>query len=139
MGIGVGFLADRRRVSEMLVVGFMVMVLGALAFAVRWPAVGELVFLISTVSLAIGVYAVRVLYFAAMEEGRIPMSLTGTAVGLISVVGFTPDIFTGPMTGYILDHYDGVTGFVYIYRILATVALIGLVVSTWFYVYIRRK
>ena len=29
--------------------------------------------------------------------------LTGTAVGVISIIGYTPDIFSGPLIGYFID------------------------------------
>jgi hypothetical protein len=32
------------------------------------------------------------------------LALTGTAVGLVSLTGYTPDIFAGPAMGYLLDN-----------------------------------
>jgi len=61
-------------------------------------------------SLAIGIYGVRVLCFAVLKEARIPLLLTGTAVGLVSFMGFTPDFFMGTLMGYLLDAYPGPTG-----------------------------
>ena len=55
--------------------------------------------------LSVGVYGLRALYFAVMEKGNIPLVYTGTAVGLISIIGYAPDIFSGPLAGYFLDQY----------------------------------
>ena len=51
----------------------------------------------------IAVYALRGIYFSLIEESRVDRRITGSAVGLISVLGFTPDIFFGAITGRILD------------------------------------
>jgi positive regulator of sigma E activity len=52
-----------------------------------------LLFVLSIGTMALGVYSARVLYFATLEEAKIPLAVTGTAVGFISIVGYTPDIF----------------------------------------------
>jgi len=43
-----------------------------------------------------------------MELGDIPLLATGTAVGLISIVGYTPDVFSGPLIGYLLEYYKAI-------------------------------
>jgi sugar phosphate permease len=52
--------------------------------------------------------------------------LTGTAVGLVSVVGYTPDIFMGPINGYLTDTYPGALGHQYFFGVLAGFAVLGL-------------
>lgn len=46
-------------------------------------------------------FGLRALYYALFEEGGVPASLTGTAVGIVSVVGYTPDIFVNYFGGVI--------------------------------------
>jgi len=60
-----------------------------------------------------------------MERGQIPLILTGTAVGLISLVGYTPDIFAGPAMGYLLDSSPGETGHQHVFWMLAIFSFIG--------------
>jgi sugar phosphate permease len=83
--------------------------------------------------LATGVYAFRTLYFSAIQEGEIPLQVTGTAVGLISLIGFTPDIFMGPAMGFLIDNSPGELGFQKVFLMLAIFALIGLLASVFFY------
>ena len=75
-----------------------------------------------------GVFGLRGVYFALLEETRIPNDHTGTAVGLISVVGFTPEIFFGPISGRILDHSPGITGHQNYFLLLAGISAVGVVV-----------
>ena len=54
--------------------------------------------------------------------------LTGTTVGIVSFIGFTPEIFFAPIAGRILDGWPGITGHHYFFMFMASVALIGLVI-----------
>ena len=98
-----------------------------------------LLFMLSIGLMALGVYSVRVLYFAALEEGKIPIALTGTAVGFISLVGYTPDIFSGPMIGVLLDNSPGELGHQHVFLVLAGFTLIGLIASIILYKISKRS
>ena len=108
MGIIVGLIADRLKITWLLFMSFVLALIGGLLFAngVIAPTT-TLLFFISVVVIAAGVYAIRALYFGVMQVGHIPMSLTGTAVGLISLIGYTPDVFAGPAYGMLLDAHPG--------------------------------
>jgi hypothetical protein len=79
----------------------------------------------------VAVFALRGVYFALLEESLTPKFLTGSAVGMVSVIGFTPEIFFGPITGRILDASPGLTGHQDYFRFLAVVAALGVLVVFW--------
>lgn len=95
-------------------------------------------FFISILVVATGVYAARALYFAVMDSGQIPLVLTGTAVGLVSLVGYTPDIFAGPLIGYFLETSPGVIGHQHVFWMLAFFSFIG-GVATFVYYYLYKN
>lgn len=130
VGIAIGFLADRSKVIHWLIIGFVLTLIGALIFAsgILDPGFPALFFL-SLLIIATGVYGVRALYFATMQDGMIPLALTGTAVGLISLVGYTPDIFAGPAMGYLLDASPGEPGHQHVFWMLTAFATVGLLAS----------
>ena len=90
------------------------------------------VFFFSLIVVATGTYSIRALYFSIMQEGRIPLIMTGTAVGVISVVGYTPDIFASPVMGYLLDTYPGIIGHQYVFSMLVLFSITGLLASIKF-------
>jgi len=141
VGIVIGILADRTKTTFWLMVSFALSILGATLFAsgiISQSATG--LFFLSTLTVAIGIYAARSLYFAVMESGQIPLALTGTAVGLISLIGYTPDIFAGPAMGYLLDSAPGQTGHQNVFWMLAGFALIGGIASVYYhYLYGKEK
>ena len=57
------------------------------------------------------VFALRGIYFALLQETRTPKHITWRGRRLISVVGYTPEIFFAPIAGRILDGTPGVGGF----------------------------
>ncbi len=134
VGVIVGFLADRSRASLYLCIGFVLSIVGAVLFASGILEEGDtFLFFLSIIITAIGVYAARVLYFAVMKEGNIPLVLTGTAVGVISFIGYTPDIFAGPLIGYFLDGMPGRAGHEAVFWMLASFSVVGLIASIIFY------
>ena len=126
VGVFIGIVADRSRPSLFLFIGFVIALIGSLLFASGMVAdVSYFIFLLSIMIVALGVYAIRSLYFAVMQSGKIPLVLTGTAVGLISLVGYTPDIFAGPAMGYLLDASPGLEGHRHVFWMLALFSFIG--------------
>lgn len=133
VGVLIGVLADRTDTGYWLFVSFAISLLGALLFATGViSASSTALFFLSILIVATGVYAARALYFAVMERGRIPLVLTGTAVGLISLVGYTPDIFAGPAMGYLLDRAPGEAGHQHVFWMLALFSLAG-GMAAWYY------
>ena len=136
IGVIIGLLADRTKATLWIVIGFLLMAITSLIFAVG--VINDnttLLFILSIGTMALGVYSARVLYFATLEEAKIPLVVTGTAVGFISVVGYTPDIFTGLINGYFLDAYNEVIGHQIVFAIMSGFAFIGLIASYKLYRY----
>lgn len=124
--VTIGFFADRSSSAVWLFRGFIILLIGALLFASGWViAPLNAFFFLSIIITGIGTYGLRTLYFAAIKEGHIPYAVTGTAVGIISVVGYTPDIFMGPVMGLLLDSSPGLPGHQHVFSLLAIFAFIG--------------
>ncbi|MEM9679220.1 MAG: MFS transporter [Bacteroidota bacterium] len=133
IGVIIGLMADRTRASLWLVIGFALTTLSSLIFYSNLISdQTTLLFIINILMIAIGVYSCRVLYFATLEEAKIPITLTGTTVGLVSIIGFTPDIFSGPMFGILLDNPDKVLGLQHAFLVLAAFSIVGMIASLLF-------
>ena len=131
--IAIGLLADRTKNMFWIIFGFVTMLIGALifSFGIIKPDM-NFIFFLSLVILAVGTYSIRALYFAVLKEANIAFALTGTAVGIISVVGYSPDIFAGPIMGYLLDENPGIIGHQYVYFMLVIFSILGLIASIRF-------
>ena len=133
-GILVGLIVDRFKITFWLFLSLVLTVIAGLLFAsgVIVPST-TMLFFMSVISIAVGVYSARALYFGVMKEGNIPLIYTGTAVGLISLIGYTPDIFAGPAYGYFLDKYPDQQGYQYVFWMLAGFSFIGSIAAFIYY------
>ena len=131
--VGAGYLADRVDSSRVIAWGFAILIIGSGLIASGVVVVGVAWMLISTiVATSVGVYALRGVYFALLAEGAVPMVFTGSAIGVVSVVGFTPDVFMGPLMGVLLDNSPGVLGHQHVFAAVAVFGAVGLVATIAF-------
>ena len=131
--ISVAFFTDKNGNINNILIGFFVMMLGSILFASGLiKASMNILFFISLIIVATGTYAIRGLYFSILKDGKIPYILSGTAIGLISIVGYSPDIFATPLYGYLLDNFPGIRGHQYVYLILFISSIVGIYVSLKF-------
>ncbi len=129
----IALFADKKSYINLIIIGFVIMLIGSSIFAFGIVKVSmNYVFFFSLIVVATGTYSIRALYFSIMQEGRIPLIMTGTAVGVISVVGYTPDIFASPVMGYLLDTYPGIIGHQYVFSMLVLFSITGLLASIKF-------
>lgn len=128
--LGAGLLGDRYNVSKMLALSFLLLLASDLFFAFTNPVAGAAWILLgNTLIAATAIFALRGLYFALFEEARVPIIMTGTAVGLVSIIGYTPDIFVALVAGIMIDANPGATGHQHFFMFLSVFAAIGLAVS----------
>lgn len=128
--LGAGLLADRLKASRVLVIGFAILIIGSLGVATGTLS-ADLPWLIvmTVVTTAVGMHALRGVYFATLGESKVPWAVTGSAVGVISFVGYTPDVFFGPVSGWLLDRSPGAVGHQHLFWMVAAFAVVGLVAS----------
>ena len=109
---------------------FVLLLASDLFFAMTTPIPGAAWILLGNILLgAAAIFGFRSLYFALFEEAKVPAAVTGTAVGFVSVVGFTPDIFVAYVAGVLIDRTPGVVGHQHFFWFLSAFALIGIITS----------
>ena len=138
--IGAGFLGDRFGSSRMIIYSFGVVLVGSLAIALGTLGHGIYWIIVCTVAgTSAGIYALRGIYFALFEEAKIPIAFTGSAIGIVSVVGYTPDIFTGPLFGYLLDRSPGALGHQHVFGVVAAFTVLGIIATILFQLATRNS
>ena len=128
--LAAGFLGDKFGISKTVAASMAITAISFALFALTPanPAVLPLVILNVAIS-ATFIFALRGIYFALLEEGGIPLALTGTAAGVASAVGFIPDIYMPVVGGFLLDGYPGVTGYRLLFGFVAILAVIGFIAA----------
>ena len=127
-----GLMADRLDAARSIGASFAVLVGVYLLLHVLSPERSALYVIYFNFFVSFfAVFALRGIYFALLEENRTPNFLTGAAVGMVSVIGFTPEIFFAPIAGRILDANPGIVGHQNYFLFLAAIAALGIVVVAW--------
>ena len=139
VAVMVGYLADKMSASMVISVCFLFTVVGAAMVSFGIMDQFIVLIILNLAMILIGLYGIRTLYFALIEEAKIPIYFTGTAVGIVSVIGFTPDIFMGPWMGFLLDNNQGALGHQKVFFILLIFASVGLTASLIFILLNKRK
>jgi nitrate/nitrite transporter NarK len=127
-----GILADRFAATRVIAACFLLMLVTSVLLSVLAPGSQANALIMGNLFISFfAVFALRAVYFALLEENRTPLKYTGAAVGLVSLVGFTPEIFFAPVAGRILDATPGLGGHQDYFLLLAVIAAAGIVAVTW--------
>lgn len=131
-----GFLADKvfKSTSRWFMVAFAL--LGILMVSVLMIPSSVNPSIVSVYTLlpgAVGLALYGVL-FSITSEAKIPAYMSGTAIGIASIIGYTPDFFMATMFGSWLDNM-GSDGYTMIFMFLTAVCAVGLLGA----LYIRRR
>jgi len=131
--VAAGFLGDLIDSSRVTAWAFGLLTVGCglIAAGVLTPGVGWML-AATIIGTSAGIYALRGVYFALLGEGAVPLAVTGSAVGLISVIGFTPDVFMGPIMGYLIDRSPGALGHQHVFAVVAVFGVLGLAATLAF-------
>ena len=125
-----GWVADRFDATRSIAVFFLTLAIVYALLSVLMPdSVGHGVIYLNLGVSLFAVFALRGIYFALLQETRTPKHITGAAIGLISVVGFTPEIFFAPIAGRILDATPGIGGFSNLFMLLAAITAAGVIIA----------
>lgn len=131
--VAAGILGDRLQASSVTAGSFIILILGSLCIAfglIHGDSTWWLIMVIVTTSL--GIYAVRGIYFALFQEAKVPVAITGAAIGVVSFVGYTPDVFMGPLMGFLIDRSPGALGHQHVFGVVAGFGVVGFIASVLF-------
>ena len=123
--VGGGILADRLGRPRIMTIGFAIMAVGTFAIAL-FPSMSVPVFVLLCAVVYVGMYCNYGIVFSLMEDGGIPMEVSGTAIGLISTIGYLPEVFCPFLAGVVLDTYSE-AGYKYYFLAMGVIMLIGIV------------
>ena len=128
--IAAGFIGDRLNLEKVLAA---LMLAGSVALAalifLPQNANGEV--LVSIV-LLVGflTYAIRGIYWATLDSCNIPIRIKGLAIGVMSFIGYSPDIYLPLINGAVLERFPGKTGYSIYFGGIVLMGLLG-TLSAW--------
>ena len=133
-----GFMSDKvhKSSAKHIRAGFVVCIIAMAAFLmVPHETLGQngnwILGAACTLGFGAIVFTMRAVFFAPMDEVRVPKEITGAAMSLASLVIYLPNAFAYVMYGSFLDRYPGMTGFRIVFGVMIAWAVVGVGVSTF--------
>lgn len=138
-----GFIADGYGKAKVMLIGFVMMGVGVMFLMLSSNLSGFLQMAILTsacVIVYVAMYSNFGIYYSLLSEGKIPMHLTGMAIGVVSTFGYLPEVFAPLLAGDLLDKYAGVKGYHYYFSIMIIMAILGVIFCTiWIKKYNKKE
>ena len=137
-----GFVADKVTHSAIkyLRIVFVITAVVLLVFNfLPHQQMGVVVGMAFTLSIGALVFSMRAIYFAPMDEVKVPREITGAAMSLGSFIGYLPGAFMYAVYGGILDHIPGLAGYRVVFFVMAAFAVLGFLLSSYTFRLIRKE
>ncbi|KVC23677.1 MFS transporter [Burkholderia diffusa] len=124
-GIGGGFLGDRVSKVSVLFWALLLAALSLVGLIAAPPHSPQAMLVVLVLFIGILTYAIRGLYWSLLDDCRVPARCAGLAIGLISVLGYSPDVFVPLINGYVTQTWPGAHGYQLYFGYIAAIALCG--------------
>ncbi len=136
-----GILVDKQK-STLKVVKLMVLVgIVSLVAYIAVPARAQFLFIVIALwgITQYSNFAIRGVYFSALDEIRVEPEKTGLFIGFASFIGFIPDTYLHVLNGKIMDMFPGAMGFKIIFGYMAVMMLVCFGTVTYMYNSLRKE
>ena len=136
MTFAIGFISDRIG-SKAKTLGIYLTVASVLCAALIFTKNSFVLCLAVSFAFAIIYSGMRGIYFATLNEVGIPLSMTGIATGIISMLCYLPDVYFAKLAGSWLDAY-GNRGYDFIWYWAIGCGILGIIVAVLTYRYSKK-
>ncbi|MCL1987541.1 MAG: MFS transporter [Firmicutes bacterium] len=109
-GVLGGFLADKFGKDKILIIALSIAVGGLVALAIIPIVMPNLIFESLVVLIHLMVYAVRGTYWSLLGECNVDEQVLGKSIGLISFIGYIPDVLVPMISTWLLLGFGETTG-----------------------------
>ena len=124
-GVAAGFIGDWANPEKVLSI---LLVLASVSMALMaFIPVNSAAILMIVIVLIIGLltYGVRGLYWATLGGCNVPNKIKGLAIGIISVIGYFPEVYLPLLSAPLIENYPGGLGYKIYYLIMAACGVLG--------------
>ena len=128
--VSAGWLGDFTNREKVLCILFVVSSIALASILIVPEGAGSGVLLIVVLAVGLATYAVRGIYWGVLESCDLSVSVKGLAIGAISLVGYSPDIYLPLIYGYLIETYPGRLGYSIYFSGIAVGGLVG-AVAAW--------
>jgi MFS family permease len=124
-GIAAGLIGDLINPEKVLSLLLVLASLALAAMAFLPTTAGTVAMLAIVLMIGLLTYAVRGLYWATLEGCSVPHHIKGLAIGVISMIGYFPEMYLPLLSASLIEQYPNGLGYKIYYLALASCGLAG--------------
>jgi len=136
--VAAGFIGDRydreKTLAALMLAGT---VLVALLIAMPTSA-GTYSLLALVMLIGLMTYAIRGIFWSTLDSCNIPARIKGLAIGVMSLIGYSPDIYLPLLNGLLLERFPGKLGYSLYFGGIVVMGILGTMAAWRLHVLVRR-
>lgn len=137
--VSAGIAGDLSQREAVLAILFVVATASLLMVLLAPAGVGAAAMLALVLAVALVTYAVRGIYWSTLEGCAVPVAVKGLAIGAISLIGYSPDVYLPLVYGALIETLPGRTGYDVYFGIIALMGLAGGLAAWRLHVLVDRR
>jgi MFS family permease len=125
-----GALADKFGKSQVMIIGFIIMGLTTILimFVPNFSvSVQTTIMVAACLVFYLGMYSNFGIYFSMLSEGGVPLEVSGVAIGIVSTLGYLPEVVSPMLAGRTLDAVEGIGGYYQYFYYMLGCAVVGII------------
>lgn len=124
-GIAAGFIGDWSSPEKVLSILLVLASISLSMMAFLPTTSASIVMLVVVLLIGLLTYGVRGLYWATLGGCNVPNKIKGLAIGMISMIGYFPEMYLPLISAPLLEQYPGGLGYRIYYLIISACGLLG--------------
>lgn len=85
------------------------------------------------------IFSMRAVFFAPIDEIKVPRHISGAAMSIACIFGYSPQMFAFALYGNMLDRHPGMAGYRMVFMTMIGFAIVGVVITTILLGMIKKK
>lgn len=85
------------------------------------------------------IFSMRAVFFAPIDEIKVPRHISGAAMSIACIFGYSPQMFAFALYGNMLDRNPGMAGYRMVFMTMIGFAIVGVVITTILLGMIKKK
>lgn len=134
-----GFVGDHYNREKTLAALMFAGTLSLAALIVLPASAGAAVLLAVVLLVGLMTYAIRGIFWSTLDSCNISVRIKGLAIGVMSLIGYSPDIYLPLFNGYLLERFPGKYGYSLYFGAIVFMGILGTLAAWRLHILVRRS
>lgn len=134
-----GFAGDRFNREKTLAALMFAGTVSLAALIVLPASAGATVLLAVVLLVGLMTYAIRGIFWSTLDSCNISVRIKGLAIGVMSLIGYSPDIYLPLLNGFLLESFPGKSGYNWYFGTIVIMGFAGTLAAWRLHILVQRS